>query len=179
MNVRKIKSDYNTAIFKGDAVKSLNTGYIAVAGAGDSPVHGIFVGCKYLSTSIGRTVWSNFYPGADAAADVEAYVIDDPMCVFLAQTAGATGAVTLTYVGNNVALSAATAGSTATGISGQSVTEGSGSVTTSTLPFRVVGVPGVDIPNVGAAANGYDTTTKYNVVLVAFNSQDYKSLTGV
>lgn len=179
MSVRKIASANTNKIYRGDAVKSLSTGYIDVAGATDSPVLGIFVGCKYLSTAFGYTRWSPYWPGADSAQDAEAYFIDDPLCVFLVQSGGISGSpLTITHVGANAKFTAATSGSTATGISGQALDDNTTAVT-STFPFRIIGVPGVDIANVGAAANGYDTATKYNVALVAFNSQDYKSLTGI
>ena len=71
-SVRLVKSDNTTAIYFGDPVSNLNTGYIARATAGTAQIAGIFAGCKYLSTSQKRIVWSNYWPGADASADVEA-----------------------------------------------------------------------------------------------------------
>lgn len=179
MSVRKIAAADTNKIYKGDLVKSLNTGYIRVAGASDTQVNGVFVGCKYLSTSMSRTVWSPRWPGADSAYDAEAYVIDDPWCVFLAQTGGVSGAAAgLTLINTNVQIAVTTAGNDLTGISGQVVNENT-AADTATFPLRVVDVPGVQVANLGASVNGYDTATKYNVVLVTFNNQDFKSLTGI
>ena len=61
-SVRRIASGNTTAIFTGDPVQpvtSTATGYITQATAGGSvQLAGIFVGCKYLSTSLNRVVWS-------------------------------------------------------------------------------------------------------------------------
>ena len=50
------------------------------------PIAGVFVGCKYLSTSQKRTVWTNYWGGADANGDVTAYVINDEDAQFSVQT---------------------------------------------------------------------------------------------
>jgi hypothetical protein len=179
MTVRKIASNNSTAIFKGDVVKSLNTGYIAQAAANDTQIAGVFVGCQYLSTSQSRTVWSPYWPGSDTTQDVTAYIIDDPLCVFLAQSGGGSGSpVGLSAIGDNIKITTATAGNTANGISGMALDDAN-IATTSTYPFRIIDIPGVQVANLGASVNGYDTTTKYNFVIVAFNSQDFKSLTGI
>ena len=87
-SVRRIASS-SGAIYTGDpvmpAVSSAN-GYIVQASPGSTTLAGIFVGCKYLNTSLGRTVWSNYWPGSGATGDVEAYVIDDPNARFIVQT---------------------------------------------------------------------------------------------
>lgn len=186
MSVRKIASNNATAIFKGDAVKSLSTGYITQAAAGDTQIAGVFQGCRYLSTSQSKVVWMPYYPGSDAASDVEAYIIDDPLVVFLAQsTTATTNKLGLTSIMMNIKIVTTTAGSTLTGISGMALDADTFAVT-STFPFRVVDVPGVQVPNPGSAlltpfgtVNGYDPSTIYNVAYVAFNSQDFKSLTGI
>jgi len=158
-NTRKIASNNTTAIFFGDAVIPLNTGYIAQATASTVQLAGIFAGCKYTSTSQKRTVWSNYWPGSDATGDVEAYVIDDPNAKFVVQ-AGAS-AVTFADIGANIQLNVGT-GNTATGISGMFVESPAG---TATLPFKVVGL--VESP---PGANGTDATSAYNLVIVQFNN---------
>lgn len=159
-NVRKIKSDNTTAIFFGDAVIPLSTGYIAQATASTVQLAGIFVGCKYVSTSQKRTVWSNYWPGSDAASDVEAYVVDDPNAKFVVQAGGT--AVTLADIGSNIQINASTAGNTATGISSMFVETPAG---TPTLPFKIVGL--VEAP---PGANGTDATSAYNQIIVQFNN---------
>lgn len=157
--VRKIASNNSTAIFFGDAVIPLNTGYIAQATAGTAGLAGVFVGCKYLSTSQKRPVWSNYWPGSDATGDVEAYVVTDPNAQFLAQAGGT--AIGFADLGLNIQLNVGT-GNTSTGISGMYVES---PAVTATLPFRIVGF--VEAP---PGANGTDIASAYNQVIVAFNN---------
>ena len=62
------------AIYFGDPVIRSGVGagsLIAGVGSGSVvPVAGIFQGCKYLSTSQKRTVWSNYWPGVDVRAPI-------------------------------------------------------------------------------------------------------------
>lgn len=164
---RLIASTNATAIYKGDAVvpvTSTVTGYIKQATASTVALAGIFWGCKYLSVSQGRTVWSNYWPGSDATGDVTAYVYDDPQMVFTAQ-AGAT-AVPITALNQNIQLNVGT-GSTSTGLSGMYVET---PATTATLPFTIVGF--VQDPT---GVNGTDITTGYNWVLVTFNNEIFRA----
>jgi len=158
-SVRLIKSDNATAIYFGDPVSNLNTGYIARATAGTAQVSGVFAGCKYLSTSQKRTVWSNYWPGADAAADVEAYIIDDPNAQFLVQAGGT--AIGLADMGLNIQFNLGT-GSANTGISGAFVES---PAVTATLPFRIIGF--ITEP---PGANGTDISSAYNQIIVGFNN---------
>jgi len=159
-NVRYIAPTNSTAIFFGDAVIPLNTGYIAVATAAAVRMEGIFAGCKYTSVSQKRTVWSNYWPGSDANGDVEAYIIDDPNAQF--QVQATSGPITFTSVGRYAQLTAGT-GNTATGIS--AMTLATPSAGTITFPFIVKGL--VQDP---PGANGTDITTAYNIVVVGFNN---------
>ena len=164
-NVRYIASNNTTAIYFGDAVIPLTTGYIGQATASTVRMEGIFAGCKYVSTSQKRTVWSNYWPGSDANGDVEAYIIDDPNAKFLVQSSdsGGTAAITFANIGEYINLAVGT-GNTATGISGMTVNVAT-LATTPTLPFRIVGL--VTTP---PGADGTDTATEYNEVIVAFNN---------
>lgn len=160
-SVRLIKSDNTTAIYFGDPVSNLNTGYItrATASPGTAQISGIFVGCKYLSTSQKRTVWSNYWPGADASADVEAYVVDDPNAQFVVQAGGT--AIGLADMGLNIQFNLGT-GNANTGISGAYVES---PAVTATLPFRIIGF--IESP---PGANGTDIASAYNQIIVAFNN---------
>lgn len=159
--VRKIASGNTTKIFFGDATIILDTGYIGQApDATTVPLAGVFQGCKYLSTSQKRTVWSNYWPGADATGDVEAYLITDPNAQFLVQ-AGAT-AIGFTSLGLNVALAGGTSGNTSTGISAMYVES---PAVTAALPFRLIGF--LEAP---PGAEGTDIATAYNQVIVGFNN---------
>ncbi|MCB8880123.1 hypothetical protein ACELLULO517_07740 [Acidisoma cellulosilytica] len=172
-SVRKILSTNTTAIFHGDPVTSQSSGYIQQAAPGTTQIAGIFVGCRYLSKSMGRTVWNNYYPGADANGDVEAYIIDDPNAVFAVQANG--GPVVLADVGQNANFAIGT-GNTLTGMSAASL-DFSTVATTGTLPFRIIGYGGAT--GFTQAGPGSDPTTAYNYAYVTFNNQDFKVLTGV
>lgn len=163
-----IASNNATAIFYGDAVVPVTgsaTGYIKQATASTVALAGVFYGCKYLSTSQKRTVWSNYWPGSDANGDVEAYVCNDPNAQFLVQ-AGSTN-VGFSKVGQNIQLNVGT-GTTANGISGMYVES---PATTATLPFRVVAIPGAAGSNTTVNPTVPDPTLGYNWVIVQFNNE--------
>jgi len=164
-----IASNNTTDIFFGDPVVPLNTGYITQATSNSIQVAGIFVGCKYLSTSQKRTVWSNYWPGSDATGDVEAYVVNDPNAKFVVQS-DATG-IAFADINANIGF-AIGSGNTANGISGASLdvtTLG----TTNTLPFRVIGLVTQPPGSPGTEAGAY------NLAVVAFNNVSTKQLTGI
>lgn len=157
-----IAANNTTAIFFGDAVVPVTgtaTGYIKQATASTVALAGIFVGCKYLSTSQKRTVWSSYWPGSDATGDVEAYVVNDPNAQFVVQAGGTN--VGFSKIGQNIQLNVGT-GNTASGVSGMYVES---PATTATLPFRIVGL--VSAP---PGANGTDITAAYNQIVVQFNN---------
>jgi hypothetical protein len=158
-SVRLIASGDSTAIYFGDPVANLNTGYITRATAGTAQISGILAGVKYLSTSQKRTVWSNYWPGADANGDVEAYIIDDPNAQFVVQAGGT--AIGLADMGLNIQFNLGS-GNSSTGISGAYVES---PAVTATLPFRILGF--VTQP---PGANGTDITSAYNQVIVGFNN---------
>lgn len=162
------------------------------------PVAGIFVGCKYLSTSQKRTVWSAYWPGSDANGDVLAYVISDPNAQFLVQTGNSNTtatAVGLSAVGQNINVAwndstatGETNGNTASGQSTmfadqRSLVENSAAGTPSNayLPFRVVSlanyVPGQTSPLV--SVNGNDPTSGYNSIVVGFNNAMPRNFNGI
>lgn len=152
-----------TKIFRGDPVKALATGYIAQSANGTDVAitTGIFWSCKYLSTSQGRTLWSTYWPGADATGDVECEIISfkgGPSQRFRVQ-AGAV-ALTIADINGNVDFAIGT-GSTVTGLSGAFLSP-TGAETTVSLPFRIVDL----WPGLGA---GSDPTTPFNWVTVESN----------
>lgn len=163
-----IASNNSTAIFFGDAVIPLNTGYIAQATASTVQLAGIFMGCEYLSTSQKRKTWSNYWPGSDATGDVTAYVCNDVNARFMVQAGGT--AVGVAAINANIQLNVGT-GNTANGISGMFVETPN---TTDTLPFRVISL--VTEP---PGANGTDIASAYNYVIVAFNNVSGKNLNGI
>lgn len=170
---RLIASTDTQACYRGDPVKPVTSsanGFITqYTTPGTTMVAGIFWGCKYLSTSQKRVVWSNYWPGSDASSNVMAYIYDDPNMQFVVQgnstTFNISGTTTLTTsspVGQYAQFAIGT-GTSANGLSGAYLnTLG----TTVTYPFIVTdliyGPPG---------ANGADPTTAYNQVVVGFNNE--------
>ena len=172
---------YNAgAIYFGDPVVALTDGTYSVASSNSAAngIGGIFVGCKYLSVSQKRTVWSNYWPGSDVASTnyVEAYIVNDPNAKFLVQS-DATG-VTLAGLNANIGFAIGT-GNAANGISGAYV-DTSTINTTNTLPFRIISLV-VDPPGSNGTqtvAGGY-ASGAYNYVVVAFNNVATKQLTAI
>jgi hypothetical protein len=168
--VATILSTNTTAIYYGDPVEPNAAGYI-IQGTGSITIAGVFVGCKYLSTSQKRTVWSNYWPGADNTGNVEAYIINDPNAQFVASGDSSTSLWVQAAINANCGYAIGT-GNTATGISGAYL-DSTTINTTSTLPFRVVGYV-VDPPGAPGTETG-----AYRKVIVAFNSVSTKQLTGI
>lgn len=159
-----------TPLFKGDVLSRLTTGYITRATPGTAQIHGIFIGCSYLSISQGKVIQSNYYPGSDAQTDVTALIISNPAAVFYAQCNA--GPILFSDVGANINFANGT-GNTFTQLSGATL-DYSTVGTTTTLPFRITGVYSNPV-----GQNGTDGTTPFNYAYVTFNNQDFKSLTGV
>ena len=173
-STRKIASGNSTAIFTGDPVMPVigtATGYITQGAAGTTVLAGIFVGCKYLSTSQKRTVWSAYWPGSDATNDVEAYVIDDPNARFVVQSSGTgfpvTGTTTTQTSGvqGQYAQFTIGTGNTSTGRSGAYI---SSVGTTVTFPFIIVDYA-------VSFSNGGDPTTQYCNLIVGFNNEVWRT----
>lgn len=170
---RLIKSDNTTKIFQGDPVIPLTTGYITQMSAGGTVrCEGIFWGCKYLSTSQKRTVWSNYWPGADASSDVEAYLYSNPQMQFEVQSSDASGTAAIGLanigeyinIGYGIGLAGTPNGNTSTGLSTASVDQDT-LATTVTHPFIVVGL--IENP---PGSEGTDVAAEFNRVIVAFNN---------
>lgn len=166
----------NVAVYRGDPVIWKNTGYVGAAASGSTTLAGVFMGCKYLNASLSRTVWSPYWPGSGATGDIEAYIINDPNALFLAQAGGATTAIGQADIFANVAYGGQSAGSALTGISAAYVDQStiSGGAATTTEPFRIQRL----ITN-PPGANGTDITTGYNYVVVSFNAVNTRVLAGI
>ena len=173
-STRKIASGNTTAIYTGDPVMPVigtANGYITQAAAGTTVLAGIFVGCKYLSTSQKRTVWQAYWPGSDTAYDVEAYVIDDPNARFVVQSSGSGFPITGTATAQTSGVQGQYAqftigtGNSATGRSGAYI---SAVGTTVTYPFIVVDYA-------TSFGNGGDPTTQYCNLIVGFNNEVWRT----
>lgn len=176
--LRKIVATSSTALFYGDLVAQLATGYITVGAASATTALGIFVGCRYVPTAFGYMRWSNFWPGSGqntAAGDIDAYILDAKNLVLEVQCTG--GPLTIADIGGNTDL-VSSSGNAITGMSQHAVS--ATVATTSTLPFRVWAVPGVNaagsIP-VSVSAN-MDAGSANNVVQVVWNDYIYNQLQG-
>lgn len=171
---RYIASGNTDVIYYGDPVYSLASGYIAKATPGTTPVHGIFVGCEYYSPGQNQKVWRPAYLGASSGAsgDILVNVISDETAEFYVRVGGSSSTgVVFADIGMNIQFAYGT-GSSLSGTSGAYVDQTT-IATTSTLPFRIVGlsngIPGSDGTDVAA----------YNIVRVRMNNQDFNQLTGV
>lgn len=169
---RLIASADTAAVGQGDPVSSLATGYVTLSTAGTTQIDGIFMGCQYLSTAIGRTINTNYWPGSGANGDVLAYICTDPQAEFVAQSNNT--AIVFADIGANINFVTGTPNST-TGFS-TSALDQSTIATTNTLPFRVVGLLSDFTP---PSSGGTDNTSAYNRVIVSANLWDRKSLTGI
>lgn len=181
--------DYNaTVIYPGDPVVRVGTadGTIAQAagsaGGGTVTMAGIFVGCEYLSTAIGRKVWSNYWPGGSPVSSanqpsITAYIVNDPAAQFLCQS-DSTG-LAQNAVGANFDFAIGTG--TATGGYGQSgaylLHTGA---TTAAFPFRLQSLV-TDPPGANGTAQGatVSTASPYVFAVVAFNNVETKNSTAV
>jgi hypothetical protein len=161
-----------------------------------TPVAGVFTGCKYLSVSQKRTIWSNYWPGSDTANDVEAYVITDPNARFSVQTGNSNTTATAVgqaNVGENIGFAwndstttGETNGNTATGLSDMfadqfTLSSAGVSGANSFLPFRIIAIqnylPGQSSPLSGI--NGNDATAAYNKIVVGFNNAMPRNFAGM
>lgn len=169
------KAQYNAgAIYFGDPVTSQSDGTIARSAAGTTQIAGIFAGCSYLSVSQRRLVWSNYWPGSDVASGnyVDCKIITDQGAQFLVQAGGSTTAIGLADINANINFGLGT-GNAASGISGAFADQTTINPATTTLPFRIIGLV-TDPPG----ANGTDSTTGYNYVIVGLNFADSRATTG-
>lgn len=169
---RQIQSGYATAIYFGDPViKSAASPYIQIGlGTGNlTAIEGVFQGCTYVPRGGGAPVWAPWFPGS-VQTDATAYLVNAPGALFL--VASLLTAVPSTAVGQNVGWSTGSGGTTAgAGLSTFVVDQGT-LTTGSTAPFQVYSM-------YNGVGNGSDTTTSYNWVIVSFNNQRFRNLTGV
>ena len=167
---------YNTAaMYFGDPVFQNANGTVYPTTPGTGILAGVFVGCKYLSVSQKRTVWSNFWGAADVASTntVEVYYVNDPNAKFLAQVGGSSSTgLAVTDIGANVQFAYGTP-NTMSGLSGAYIDITVTPTTTATLPFKVVGLDTTPPGSAGTEAGAY------NYAIVAFNNVSTKTLSGI
>lgn len=171
--VRKIASNDTTAIGFGDPVTSIGTGYVARSAAGTTQISGIFLGCYYLNSGVGRVVWSRNWPGSGNSGVGYAYIDTDPNALYVGQSNGT--AIALADIDANINFAIGTPDSV-TGFSTSTLDQSSIN-TTNTLPFRIVGLLSDYLP--ANSQPGTDDASSYNRVIVAPNYTDRKSLVGI
>jgi len=174
-------------IFSGDPVAQLSTGYICQVGtngttsanaAATGSMIGIFAGCKYLSVSQKRTVWSNYWPGSDVASGnyVTGYIVNDPNARFIAQS-DSTGIAFPTDINATIGFAIGT-GNAANGISGAYLDTTTINTATYNVnaPFKIVGVYQ---PFVSSFPGSYANGQAYDWAIVSLNNVATRNFTGV
>ena len=156
----RIAADYDTSIFQGDMVTQVTGGHVALhADGGVVPIVGVFNGCQYTDPTSGEQVYSNYYPASTNAADIIAFIIDDPDVVYEVQ---ADDTFPITDLFGNFDIVYTTAGSTLTGISGAELDVTTGATNTN-LPIKAI--------DISEDPNNSDTgAANTNVLVVIQNS---------
>ena len=163
----RIAAGNTNAIYQGSPVIPLSTGFIDIVGAaagGTVSLLGVFWGCEYVSSTTGKTVWSNHWPGsgADSNHPVKAYVYDNPNQTFvIAADASLTNEATARgHVFANANFATATSGSSTTGISSAKLGV-STIATTAALHLRIIGIQD-DVDNQDFTAAGIPVIVRLN-----------------
>jgi hypothetical protein len=128
-------------------------------------VIGVFVGCTYTDPNLGTVVFRNNWPTGTVADDAQAYIVDDPDVIFMAQ---ADGAVTQADLGQNTnfaAVQSTTTGDTTNGNSNSAVS--STTADTATIAFRIVDF--VDSPTSTVGDAFTDLLIKFNAGIHSYD----------
>ena len=176
-----IASAYGTNIYNGSIVSIVAAGTVEIVtvtgnGGGGAAASfpagtiGVFVGCTYTDPNLGTVVFRQNWPTGTVADDAQAYIVDDPDVIFMAQ---ADGAVTQADLGQNTnfaAVQATDTGDTTTGNSNSAVS--STTATTATIAFRIVDFVDSPTSTVGDA---------FTDLLIKFNAgiHSYDNATGI
>ena len=136
-----------SAIFQGSPVIATNGGEIAVSSSasGDTlKFVGVFAGCEYVSSSTGKKVFSNYWPGsgADTNFDIIGHVYDNPMQRFLvsADEANTDRDTAKADIFKTATLASGTGGSTTTGISSTALDISTAEDTDTSNPLMILGL---------------------------------------
>ncbi len=134
----RIANNQSGAIFQGDLVKQLTGGTVSRAAASSTvPVVGVFNGCQFTDPTSKEVTFSNHYPGSVAAADIIAFVVDDPDVVFEVQADDTFPVADL--FGNFDIVDQSTTGDTSSGRSNVELDVTTGATTT-TLPLKAIDI---------------------------------------
>jgi len=172
-----IASGYATNIFNGSIVSIVAAGTVEIvvttgnggagaAGAFPAGTIGVFVGCTYSDPVTGNLTFSQYWPSGTVASDAQAYIVDDPDVVFMAQADAAVTAVDLGQNTHLAAIQATDTGSTTTGNSTSAVTATTN--TTAAFAFRIVDF--VDSPTSAVGDDFTDLLVKFNAGVHSYNN---------
>ena len=166
----EIAAANTNAIYQFSPVIPLTAGVIDIVGnanGGTVPFLGVLMGVKYVDSSTKKTVFKNYWPGAnnvsvDTNFPVKAFVADNPNQLFriAADESVTNRATALADVFSNCSLATATSGSTATGRSTAQL-DISTAATTATLAMRIVGIVN-DVANNDYDAAGVNFIVRFN-----------------
>ena len=167
----EIASNNTNAIFNGEIVVPLNTGFIDQAGdtaGGTTQALGVLTGVQYHDSVQKKPVFSNYWPGSnnvsvDTNHPVRAFVADNPNQLFqCASDASLTDKATAqaAVFANATLGTSARSGSTSTGRSSSALSVSS-IATTATLGLRIVGIQD-DADNEDYAAAGLPVIEMFN-----------------
>jgi len=137
-----------SAIYQGSPVIAVNAGQIAITGSasGDTYKHvGAFQGCEYVSSTTGKKVFGNFWPGsgyANTNFDIVGYVYDNPLQRFVIATdASFTDRATAkAAIFENTQFDSGTSGSAVTGSSSASLDVATLDASDASLPLKILGI---------------------------------------
>jgi hypothetical protein len=168
-------SEYNiaasaSAIFQNDPVQFLATGTIGVANTTAAVLLGSLNGVFFTDATDQKPRFANHLAAGNAATDIVGFVSDDPYERFEVQS---STTLAIVNIGTNCDIVYA-AGSSPNFVSKTEVN--TGSVTTSTAQFRILGVS-KDINN-NELANATTYSANVNVVGI-INEHFLKSTTGI
>lgn len=174
-----IASSDTNLYFTGDDVVTSTTGpYITVPSTGQVITRGVFQGCEFYSPTVGRKVWSPFFPGSvqtsSGTNDAQAWVCTDPEMMYTVQCSS-IAQITSSMIGLNTARNTSIAllssqGNQTTGVS--AVTLSTIATTNSSAPWRIMDLYSNWAP---PGVNGTDNTSAGNIVIVAPNNFDRKA----
>ena len=166
----EIAAANTNAIYQFSPVIPLTAGVIDIVGnanGGTVPFLGVLMGVEYVDSSTKKTVFKNYWPGAnnvsvDTNFPVKAFVADNPNQLFriAADESVTDRATALADVFSNCSLATATSGSTATGRSTAQL-DISTAATTATLAMRIVGIVD-DVANNDYGAAGVNFIVRFN-----------------
>ena len=169
-----IASGYAVNIYNGSIVQIAAAGTVEIvtttgAAAGNvfpPGVIGVFVGVTYTDPNLGTVVFRQNFPTGTVATDIQAYIVDDPDVIFMAQ---ADAAVTQADLGQNTHLAAVqstTTGDTTNGNSNTAVD--ATTATTAAFAFRIVDF--VDSPTSTVGDAFTDLLIKFNGISHSYNN---------